>query len=74
MVKEPGTKIENFFSAICNYFGSGPEGTRTPGLCHAKAALSQLSYGPKKDFNYPSTEADRSKVGDAGFEPATSTV
>jgi hypothetical protein len=27
-------------------FRSGPEGTRTPGLRHAKAALSQLSYGP----------------------------
>jgi|SRR5687767_1226793 hypothetical protein len=25
---------------------SGPEGTRTPGLRHARAALSRLSYGP----------------------------
>ena len=73
MVKEPGTTIENFF-AIYNYVKSGPEGTRTPGLCHAKAALSQLSYGPKKNLGYPSTEAGRSKVGDAGFEPATSAV
>lgn len=29
-----------------NQRGSGPEGTRTPGLCYAKAALSQLSYRP----------------------------
>ena len=28
--------------------GSGPEGTRTPGLRHARAALSRLSYGPWK--------------------------
>ena len=35
-------------------FGSGPEGTRTPGLRHAKAALSQLSYGPKIEPEYPS--------------------
>ncbi len=26
---------------------SGPDETRTRDLCHAKAALSQLSYGPK---------------------------
>jgi hypothetical protein len=25
---------------------SGPEGTRTPDLRHARAALSRLSYGP----------------------------
>ena len=66
-------EIESIFST-CDCFKSGPEGTRTPGLCHAKAALSQLSYGPKKNLDYPSTEADRSKVGDAGFEPATSAV
>jgi hypothetical protein len=27
---------------------SGPEGTRTPDLRHARAALSRLSYGPVK--------------------------
>ena len=27
---------------------SGPEGTRTPDLRHARAALSRLSYGPAK--------------------------
>ena len=34
---------------------SGPEGTRTPDLRHAKAALSQLSYGPTTKLGYPST-------------------
>ena len=29
-----------------NYFWSGAEGIRTPDLRRAKAALSQLSYGP----------------------------
>ena len=29
------------------HFRSGAEGTRTPGLRRAKAALSQLSYGPR---------------------------
>ena len=28
---------------------SGPDETRTRDLCHAKAALSQLSYGPEED-------------------------
>src|SRR5436190_363204 len=27
---------------------SGARGIRTPDLCHAMAALSQLSYGPRK--------------------------
>src|SRR5215210_4568012 len=28
--------------------GSGAEGARTPDLCHAMAALSQLSYSPRE--------------------------
>src|SRR4051794_40523948 len=28
--------------------GSGAEGARTPGLCHAMAALFQLSYSPSE--------------------------
>ena len=39
---------------------SGDEGTRTPGLCLAKAALSQLSYIPYGGV-----------VGLTGFEPVT---
>ena len=31
-----------------SHFWGGPEGTRTPGLRHARAALSRLSYGPAK--------------------------
>ena len=34
------------FSCKTAYFGSGAEGIRTPDLRRAKAALSQLSYGP----------------------------
>ncbi len=34
------------FPLLFNLILSGDEGTRTPGLCLAKAALSQLSYIP----------------------------
>ena len=40
-----------FLSGFCPQIEgkkSGPEGTRTPGLRHARAALSRLSYGPWK--------------------------
>ncbi len=43
-----------------NLILSGDEGTRTPGLCLAKAALSQLSYIPYLGV-----------VGLTGFEPVT---
>ena len=42
---------------------SGDEGIRTPGLCRARAALSQLSYIPRQ-----STRG----VGLSGLEPETS--
>ena len=41
---------------------SGAEGSRTPDLCSAIAALSQLSYGPIIS------------VGARGLEPLTSTM
>ena len=41
--------------------GSGAEGIRTPDLRRAKAALSQLSYGP-------------ARVGQPGIEPGTSVL
>jgi hypothetical protein len=61
---------------------SGPDETRTRDLRHAKAALSQLSYGPLLAVgNQPSpistTLADCRplKSGDAGFiQPATPAV
>ena len=43
-----------------NKSSGGDEGTRTPGLCLAKAALSQLSYIPYCGV-----------VGLTGFEPVT---
>ena len=42
-------------------FSGGDEGTRTPGLCLAKAPLSQLSYIPSSI-----------SVGLSGLEPETS--
>src|SRR5215207_1503639 len=36
------------FTCKTQLFLGGPDETRTRDLCHAKAALSQLSYGPKK--------------------------
>ena len=43
--------------------GGGAEGTRTPDIRLAKAALSQLSYGPGRTW-----------VGQPGFEPGTSVL
>ena len=37
-------------SFLTPHFGGGDEGTRTPGLCLAKAPLSQLSYIPLLQF------------------------
>ena len=34
-------------------WGPGPAGTRTPDLCRARAALSQLSYRPQRDHSLP---------------------
>ncbi len=48
------------FPLLFNLILSGDEGTRTPGLCLAKAALSQLSYIPFLGV-----------VGLTGFEPVT---
>ena len=48
------------FPLLFNLILSGDEGTRTPGLCLAKAALSQLSYIPYLGV-----------VGLTGFEPVT---
>ena len=45
------------------FVGSGAEGIRTPDLRRAKAALSQLSYGPA-----------RRRVGQPGIEPGTSVL
>ena len=44
-------------------FASGAEGSRTPDLSVANAALSQLSYGP-----------ELLSVGATGLEPVTSTM
>ncbi len=48
------------FPVLFSLILSGDEGTRTPGLCLAKAALSQLSYIPYLGV-----------VGLTGFEPVT---
>ena len=48
------------FPLLFNLILNGDEGTRTPGLCLAKAALSQLSYIPFLGV-----------VGLTGFEPVT---
>ena len=45
------------------FVGGGAEGIRTPDLRRAKAALSQLSYGPA-----------RRRVGQPGIEPGTSVL
>src|SRR5215204_2246038 len=42
-----GTKCGGLcFLPVCRKYSSGAEGIRTPDLRRAKAALSQLSYGP----------------------------
>jgi hypothetical protein len=45
------------------YSTGGAEGTRTPDIRLAKAALSQLSYGPVLEL-----------VGHSGLEPETSVL
>jgi len=53
----------------------GAAGTRTPDLRRARAALSQLSYGPQHRrgrFLSPSTPVSR--VGAPGLEPGTSAL
>ena len=45
--KSPGLRTGTFtIPYILSPFSGGDEGTRTPGLCLAKAPLSQLSYIP----------------------------
>ena len=47
MHKAPGAGTGGFsFLTICRSYRGGAEGIRTPDLRRAKAALSQLSYGP----------------------------
>ena len=52
---------------------SGAEGSRTPDLSVANAALSQLSYGPVNCDPRGSPNADR-QMGATGLEPVTSTM
>ena len=59
------------FTCKTQLFLGGPDETRTRDLCHAKAALSQLSYGPKVNPGYTSIRDGRSKVVDARVEPAS---
>ena len=42
-----GSLLRLSFSHRYAVYRGGPDETRTRDLCHAKAALSQLSYGPK---------------------------
>ena len=46
LVTVPHQQLLRFF-ASCTFRASGDEGIRTPGLCRARAALSQLSYIPR---------------------------
>ena len=46
-------------------YAGGAGGTRTPDFRLAKAALSQLSYGPTSELRL---------VGDGGLEPPTSVL
>jgi len=39
--------------------GNGAEGARTPDLCNANAALSQLSYSPFRERESRGTRAGR---------------
>ena len=52
---------------LCRRKLGGAAGDRTPDLCLAKAALSQLSYGPKLRTN-------NALVGHPGLEPGTSVL
>ncbi len=54
---------------------SGAAGTRTPDLRRARAALSQLSYGPTPQAHTPGLPDLRPKmVGAPGLEPGTSAL
>ena len=54
---------------LSRYRASGAAGSRTPGLRRAKAALSQLSYGP-----HPHRPLRSAVVGAPGLEPGTSAL
>jgi hypothetical protein len=54
---------------LSRYRASGAAGSRTPGLRRAKAALSQLSYGP-----HPPRPRGSAVVGAPGLEPGTSAL
>jgi hypothetical protein len=64
----------------CSGFGSGPRGTRTPGLLNAIETRSQLRYGPKvytrPYFNNKTgkRQPDNFPVDLRGFEPLASSV
>ena len=49
----------------------GAAGIRTPDLRRAKAALSQLSYGPQRLMRFSRSHM---RVGAPGFEPGTSAL
>ena len=59
-----GRRPANYTLSLAGYAG-GAGGTRTPDFRLAKAALSQLSYGPT---------AFHCMVGDGGLEPPTSVL
>ena len=52
----PQKPLQNFLPFIFYLIRGGDEGTRTPGLCLAKAPLSQLSYIPFLQFGMRSAE------------------
>lgn len=53
---------------------SGAAGTRTPDLRRARAALSQLSYGPPPATTYGCSQVTPTTVGAPGLEPGTSVL
>ncbi len=70
--KAPDAKTGGFgFVAICGHFESGAEGDRTPDLRAASAALSQLSYGPKKPSEYRHVREGCQRVARADAYPPT---
>jgi hypothetical protein len=52
-------EISLLFTCKTAYFWSGAEGIRTPDLRRAKAALSRLSYGPKRAWMVEFTAVTR---------------
>ena len=54
--------------------GGGAEGIRTPDLRRAKAALSQLSYGPAARSFSRTQRHQPTRVGQPGIEPGTSVL